>query len=43
MLFIMVLFHLALLKHFKVFYHYRVGQQCRACFGICPIMTSSSG
>jgi hypothetical protein len=27
MLFIMVLFHLSPFKHFKVFYHYGIGQQ----------------
>ena len=32
MLFIMVLFHLSPFKHFKVFYHYGIGQQHRACF-----------
>jgi hypothetical protein len=36
MLFIMVLFHLSPFKHFKVFYHYGVGQQHRACFGDIP-------
>ena len=30
MLFIMVLFHLSPFKHFKVFYHYGIGQQCPA-------------
>ena len=29
MLFIMVLFHLSPFKHFKVFYHYGIGQQHR--------------
>src|ERR1700712_3168554 len=33
MLFIMVLFQLAPFKNFKVFYHYGIGQQYRACFG----------
>jgi len=36
MLFIMVLFHLSPFKHFKVFYHYGIGQQYRACFGDIP-------
>ena len=36
MLFIMVLFHLSPFKHFKVFYHYGVGQQYRACFRDIP-------
>jgi hypothetical protein len=36
MLFIMVLFHLSPFKHFKVFYHYGIGQQYRACFGDLP-------
>jgi hypothetical protein len=36
MLFIMVLFHLSPFKHFKVFYHYGIGQQHRACFGDLP-------
>jgi len=27
MLFIMVLFHLSRFKHFKVFYHYGIGQE----------------
>ena len=33
---IMVLFHLSPFKHFKVFYHYGIGQQHRACFGDLP-------
>ncbi len=36
MLFIMVLFHLAPFKHFKVFYHYGIGQKYRDCFGEIP-------
>ena len=36
MLFIMVLFHLSPFKHFKVFYHYGIGQQHRACFRELP-------
>jgi Transposase DDE domain len=36
MLFIMVLFHLSPFKNFKVFYHYGIGQQYRACFGDIP-------
>src|SRR5690349_11561327 len=36
MLFIMVLFHLSPFKHFKVFYHYGIGQQYRACFRELP-------
>ena len=36
LLFIMVLFHLSPFKHFKVFYHYGVGQQYRACFRDIP-------
>jgi len=36
MLFIMVLFHLSPFKHFKVFYHYGIGQRYRACFGDLP-------
>ena len=36
MLFIMVLFHLSPFKHFKVFYHYGIGQQHRTCFGELP-------
>jgi hypothetical protein len=36
MLFIMVLFHLSPFKHFKVFYHYGIGQQRRACFDEIP-------
>src|SRR3954451_11761577 len=33
---IMVLFHLSPFKHFKVFYHYGIGQQHRACFRELP-------
>ncbi len=36
MLFIMVLFHLSVFKHFKAFYRYGVGQQYRACFSAVP-------
>ena len=36
MLFVMVLFHLSPFKHFKVFYHYGIGQQHRACFRELP-------
>src|ERR1700712_4449986 len=36
MLFIMVLFRLSPFKNFKVFYHYGIGQQYRACFGDIP-------
>ena len=36
MLFIMVLFHLSPFKHFKVFYHYGIGQQHRASFRELP-------
>src|SRR5215208_216862 len=36
MLFIMVLFHLSPFKHFKVFYHYGIGQQHRDCFRDLP-------
>src|SRR3954447_26896233 len=36
LLFIMVLFHLSQFKHFKVFYHYGIGQQHRACFRELP-------
>ena len=36
MLFIMVLFHLSPFKHFKVFYHYGIGHQHRACFHELP-------
>ena len=36
MLFIVVLFHLSPYKNFKVFYHYGIGQQHRACFGELP-------
>ena len=36
MLFIMVLFHLSPYKNFKVFYHYGIGHQHRACFGDLP-------
>jgi hypothetical protein len=35
-LFIRVLFHLSPFKPFKVFYHYGIGQQHRACFGDLP-------
>jgi Transposase DDE domain len=35
-LFIMVLFHRSPFKPFKVFYHYGVGHQYRACFGDLP-------
>ena len=36
MLFIMVLFHLAPYKNFKVFYRYGIGHQHRTCFGDLP-------
>lgn len=36
MLFIVVLFHLSVFKHFKAFYTYGIGQQHRACFGDLP-------
>ena len=36
MLFIMVLFHLAPYKNFKVFYLYGIGHQHRNCFGDLP-------
>jgi hypothetical protein len=36
MLFIVVLFHLSPLKHFKAFYLYGIGHQHRSCFGDLP-------